>query len=71
MSNILSENLKVERKKKGWTQQQVAKKIFISRPLYNFFEKGKRQPSLDTLQRICTLFGTDITTITTRSLVNV
>lgn len=40
------------RKDKGWTQEQLAKKVKISRPLLSNIERGAALPSLENAYRI-------------------
>ncbi len=51
------------RKDRKLTQQQVAKKLGITRSFYGMIETGDRNPNLDLARRIAELFGTDIETI--------
>jgi putative transcriptional regulator len=50
------------RRKKGWTQEETAQKIGISRPYYALIETGKRQrkPSLFLAKKIAEVFNTSI-----------
>lgn len=53
---MFQEKIKELRLNKKFTQEQVAKKIGITRPAYTAYESGKRQPDFDTLQRIAELY---------------
>lgn len=53
---IFSEKLKAERMKKGWTQDELAEKLFVSRQSVSKWEKGLNYPSIETLLRISDLF---------------
>ncbi len=44
------------RSTKGWTQEDLAKAIGVSRQTINAIEKGKFDPSLPTAFRIANLF---------------
>jgi transcriptional regulator with XRE-family HTH domain len=59
----LSINLKILREQHNLTQEQVAQKIYVSRPLYTFFETGRHRPRLDHAQRLAELFTVDIHTL--------
>lgn len=50
-------NLRVDR---GWSQEEVSKKLGISRSFYGHIEKGIRDPGLALAKEIATLFGVDI-----------
>lgn len=54
------EKLKVLRKKKGLTQQEVADKIGINRPSYLNWEKGRREPSFENLSMLACIFDVSI-----------
>lgn len=54
---MLSERLKTLRKEAGLTQEEVAKKLGISRPAYTYWEKGEKKPTPDKLTQIANLFG--------------
>ena len=54
------EKLKVLRKKKGLTQQEVADKIGINRPSYSNWEKGRREPSFENLSMLACIFDVAI-----------
>ena len=54
------EKLKVLRKKKGLTQQEVADKIGINRPSYSNWEKGRREPSFENLSMLACIFDVSI-----------
>ncbi|WP_200415984.1 helix-turn-helix domain-containing protein [Virgibacillus salexigens] len=46
------ENISKGRKKKGFTQEALAKKVGLHRSTLSAIENGKMKPSLDTLERI-------------------
>lgn len=48
--------LERERKKRGWSQREVAKRIGVSAPMMTMIETGKRKPSFDVLIRLLDLF---------------
>jgi len=54
---MLSERLKTLRKEAGLTQEEVAKKLGVSRPAYTYWEKGEKRPTPDKLTQIASLFG--------------
>lgn len=53
-------NLKEIRAKRNLTQQQVADHIGCSAVVYSRYEKGTRQPSIETLLRLADLFGVTV-----------
>lgn len=52
--------LENERDKRGWTQQEVADKIGVTRPAYANYESGKRNPGYEISQKLADLFETTI-----------
>lgn len=42
---------------RGWTQQELADRLDVSRQTVNAIEKGKYDPSLPVAFRIAALFG--------------
>ncbi len=53
------EKLKALRKEKGFTQAELARKIFVSRSLIARFENGSVLPTRETLEKLSLLFGVD------------
>ncbi|MBO8161914.1 MAG: helix-turn-helix transcriptional regulator [Thermosipho sp. (in: Bacteria)] len=56
----MRENLFKLRNKAKLTQEEVARKIGISRAAYSNIENGKRNPSFETMRKIATLFDTSV-----------
>ena len=50
---IVRENLRIFRKLKNMTQEDVAKKINVTTAAYSNYEQGRRQPSIEVLRSIC------------------
>lgn len=50
-----NEKLKMLRKKKGLTQQEIADLIHVNRVTYTNWEKGKREPSFENLIKLADL----------------
>lgn len=53
-------NLKDLRKEFGLSQKQMAEKLSISQQTYSDYEKGKTEPTIDTLIKISELFKVSI-----------
>jgi putative transcriptional regulator len=49
--------LKVLRAEKGWSQQELADKLEVSRQSINAIETGKYDPSLPLAFRLARMFG--------------
>lgn len=52
-------DLKEKRTKLKLTQEDVAKKVGITRPYYTLIEAGERQPSPYIAQKIAEIYGFD------------
>ena len=47
-----AENIKIYRKKRKMTQDELAKKLGVSRSAVGMWESGTREPDYDTLEKI-------------------
>ncbi|MCY9545058.1 helix-turn-helix domain-containing protein [Paenibacillus alvei] len=48
------------RKIEGWTQEEVAKKLGISKQTYSHYENEKRRPSLNTIRELASVYQVNI-----------
>jgi transcriptional regulator with XRE-family HTH domain len=46
------------RRRRGWTEGDVAAQVSVDRKTYCRWELGKQKPGLRHLRRLCELFGT-------------
>ena len=53
---MFNNQLKFYRKTIGLTQSELAKQLGISRQAYQHYEYGDREPTLETLKRLCVIF---------------
>jgi transcriptional regulator with XRE-family HTH domain len=53
--NFLAQNIKYLRKKKQWTQQQLADELQIKRALIGSYEEGRATPKIAVLQQLAVL----------------
>ena len=58
LAKIIGENIKVARKLKGLTQQQVAQSFFMTQQQYSRFENGKFELNYKQLYDICKFLDT-------------
>ena len=58
--NFLGSNLRLLRKEKGLTQEQLAGKIGTKRSLIGAYEEGRTEPKLQTILNICHYFNVSI-----------
>lgn len=59
MSN-LGERLKLLREEKGYTQEELSKKLNITRQSISNYEKNKRTPDYETIELIADFFNVDL-----------
>lgn len=59
----IKNRIPVLRAEKGWSQQQVAEKIDVSRQTINSLEKNKYNPSLKLAFKLAALFEVDINSV--------
>lgn len=62
----MNNRLKVLRAERGWSQQDLAERLEVSRQSVNAIETGKYDPSLPLAFRIADLFGLPIEAIFVR-----
>lgn len=53
---MIGDQIKFFRNSLGMTQQQVADRLNISRQGYLYYEKGTREPNVDTIKKLCIIF---------------
>ena len=53
----MKNRLKVLRTERNWTQEELGKRVGVSRQAINALETGKHDPSLDLAYRISVEFG--------------
>lgn len=56
-------NLQTLRKNHGWTQEQLAEQLQVSRQAVTKWESGQSSPDLDRMMEICKLFDCDLNTL--------
>lgn len=59
----LCEKLKQARKKSGFTQDQVAEQLHISRQAVSQWETGKSYPDIENLRSLNTIYSLDLSTL--------
>lgn len=60
---MLSENIMMLRNVNGYSQEEVAEKVGISRQAYAKWEKGETVPDVERCQKLAELYGTTIDSI--------
>ena len=54
------EKLQVLRKRKGWTQEELAQKLYVSRTAISKWESGRGYPNIDSLKVVAGVFEVTI-----------
>lgn len=57
---VFGEKLKHERKKKGWSQEELAEKLYVSRQSVSKWENGQNYPGIEVIIYVSDLFGVTI-----------
>jgi len=57
---MLSENLKVLRKQKGFSQEELAVRVNVVRQTISKWEKGLSVPDADTVMKLAEVFGVSV-----------
>lgn len=65
---MVDQNLKILRKKLGYTQAQLAEKLGVKRSLIGAYEEGRAEPKLSTLVNIARLFGVTLDQLITQDM---
>jgi transcriptional regulator with XRE-family HTH domain len=60
---IVGANLKAERLRAGYKQEQAAEHIGVELSTYQRYEYGKTRISMNKLRRLAELFGCDLNTL--------
>lgn len=55
-----AERLRSLRQEKGWSQQQLADELKLSKSSVNMYERGEREPGFETMESIADLFNVDM-----------
>lgn len=57
---MIGENIKLFRQSKGLTQEELAKKLGISKSAISRYESGQREPDLDSVEKIASTLGVSL-----------
>ena len=60
---ILADKIIDLRKKAGWSQEELAEKLFVTRQAVSRWETGETQPNTETLKLLSGLFDVSINTL--------
>ena len=56
-NTIISDTIKDLRRKRGYTQKQVADLLGVDRSTYCYYELGKIKPDINTVMKLSNIFG--------------
>lgn len=57
---MYGKKLRELRNLEGWTQEEVAEKIGVSKQTYSHYENEKRKPGLDMIQKLADVYGVNL-----------
>ena len=57
---MLSKQIELLRRKKGWSQAELARRLHISPSTIGMYEQGRREPSIDVLVALSQAFEVTI-----------
>ena len=60
MRVVFAEMLRARRSERGYSQQQLAEKVFVNRSTIAKWESGARLPDLNMIHRLADALGTDV-----------
>lgn len=61
--NYFANNLRILRKSKGYKLKDIAEKVGVSISLVHMWEAGKREPILNDVRKVATIFNVSIADI--------
>lgn len=64
---MYGDKLRELRKIEGWTQEEVAKKLGVSKQTYSHYENENRKPSLDTIKELAAVYSVKLDDIFTEN----
>jgi len=60
---MYGKKLRELRNLEAWTQEEVSKKLGVSKQTYSHYENEKRKPSLDMVHKLADVYGVDLNTV--------
>ena len=59
----IDKNIRRLRKQKGWTQEELAQRLFVTRQTVSLWELGKARPDVETLAQIAACFQVELSQV--------
>ena len=56
----IGENIRVLRLARGWTQEELAQRLHLTRQAVGHYESGRTVPDIDTCRRLAEVFGVEL-----------
>lgn len=63
MNMSIDKNIRHLRKQKGWTQEELAQRLFVTRQTVSLWELGKVRPDIETLEQIAVCFQVELSQV--------
>lgn len=65
MSTIMEERIKQARGERGWSQAELARRMFVTQPSVAEWESGRKTPHMKNLVRLAKLLGVGLEWLST------
>lgn len=63
MNMSIDKNIRYLRKQAGWTQEELAQRLFVTRQTVSLWELGKARPDIETLEQIAACFQVELSQV--------
>lgn len=63
MNMSIDKNIRHLRKQAGWTQEELAQRLFVTRQTVSLWELGRARPDVETLEKIAACFQVELSRV--------
>lgn len=63
MNMSIDKNIRRLRKQAGWTQEEMAQRLFVTRQTVSLWELGRARPDVETLEKIAACFQVELSQV--------
>lgn len=63
MNMSIDKNIRHLRKRAGWTQEELAQRLFVTRQTVSLWELGRARPDVETLEKIADCFQVELSQV--------
>lgn len=63
MNMSIDKNIRRLRKQAGWTQEELAQRLFVTRQTVSLWELGRARPDVETLEKIAACFQVELSQV--------